>query len=77
MSKDLPACPRCGSTTAVRTTTWLAAPYFTCDDCARAGLGAESYFDAPRCDVCKGTGIVSHGYVADVGDCMSRCRCGA
>jgi hypothetical protein len=31
----------------------------------------------PICPDCKGTGIISHGYVADVGDCMTSCGCGA
>jgi hypothetical protein len=76
----LPECPVCGSTAAVRETTWVGAPMLVCDDCARGGRGAGAYFDPPKCAVCpdcKGTGIISHGYVADVGDCMTSCGCGA
>lgn len=56
---SLPPCPLCGSESAVRVVSWLGSPRFACDDCARAGRGAESYFDAPTCKTCRGDGAVS------------------
>lgn len=69
----MPTCPVCGSRASVRRPGWAGAPEYVCDDCARAGRGAEAYFDAPTCLDCNGTGIKSEGYVPDDGETYRNC----